>query len=268
MAGSITKLLLASVAFAYGVFTVFLYFGIALADGTFFKRRTEKEKLELELGKYFKSLPPRPLHTDSDIPITENVILILWGSIARDRLWNLSKPYNDLTHHVLTLPSGFKFHFVSNEAPGSEAALISDKPLVIFIHGFPDSWAIWRHIISSPSLQNAAHLVAIDLPGYGGSQGLDKYSGTNVLERLTELIITLRTEYGVDDSSETNKKKAIIVAHDWGCVLAMRLASEAPSLAHRFILTNGPIVCSVNIWIVMKTDPRCSRVSSNLTSVA
>lgn len=58
MAGSITKLLLASVAFAYGVFTVFLYFGIALADGTFFKRRTEKEKLELELGKYFKSLPP------------------------------------------------------------------------------------------------------------------------------------------------------------------------------------------------------------------
>lgn len=163
--------------------------------------------------------------------------------IARDRFWNLSKSIFGLSHHILTLRNGFKFHFVSNEAPGTPAALKSPKHLVIFLHGFPDSWAVWRHVISSPSLQNAANLVALDLPGYGGTDSVDKYTATNVLERLTEVIIALRTQYGVDTGSESNKKKIIIVAHDWGCVLAMRLAAEAPSLAHRFILTNGPLVC-------------------------
>lgn len=114
---------------------------------------------------------------------------------------------------------------------------------MIFVHGFPDSWAIWRYIIKKLALQEAVSLVAIDLPGYGGTDSLEKYSATNVLERLTELIVTLRTQYGVDTDAESNRKKTVIVAHDWGCVLSMRLAAEAPSLAHRFILSNGPSVC-------------------------
>lgn len=143
---------------------------------------------------------------------------------------------------MLTLKSGFKFHFVSNDTPNTSEAIGSKKPLVVFIHGFPDSWAIWRHIIKNPALQEAVSIVAIDLPGYGGTDSLERYSATNVLEKLTELIITLRTQYGVDTDGESNKKKTVIVAHDWGCVLSMRLAAEAPSLAHRFILSNGPLV--------------------------
>lgn len=177
-------------------------------------------------------------------------------NIARDRLWNLSKDYSGLSHHFLTLPSNFKFHLVSNHAPGSADALSADKPLVIFIHGFPDSWAIWRYMISSPELQSAAAVVAIDLPGYGGTQGLDKYSETNVMEKLTELIIALRVQYGVDQGGEVNKKWVVIVGHDWGCVVSMRLAAEAPMLAHRFILTNGPLVCRFMLLPVKWCDGR------------
>ncbi|KAJ5678922.1 hypothetical protein N7462_007166 [Penicillium macrosclerotiorum] len=209
MAGRFTQTVLWLAARGYGLFTIVLYGAIAIRQGTFFTKRTEKQSLELQ--------------------------------IARDRLWNLSKDFEGLAHHILTLPSRFKFHMVSNETPNSPAALKSDKPLVIFIHGFPDSWAIWRHIISSASLQNAATVVAIDLPGYGGSQALERYTATSVLEKLTELIITLRIQYGVDDDSQSSKKKTIIVGHDWGCLLAMRLAAEAPALADRFILTNGPL---------------------------
>ncbi|EPS27815.1 hypothetical protein POX_e06796 [Penicillium oxalicum] len=209
MGDAISKGIKSLLAFTYGLFTVVLYALIAIKKGTFFKKRTERQNLELQLG--------------------------------RDRLWNLSKDYAGLSHHFLTLTDGFKFHFVSNEAPGSPAALAADRPLVIFIHGFPDSWAIWRHIASSSTLQAAANLVAIDMPGYGGTQGLDKYSATNLLEKLAELVIALRSQYGVDDGTQANKKRVTIVAHDWGCVLAMRLAAEAPSLAHRFILTNGPL---------------------------
>lgn len=85
-------------------------------------------------------------------------------------------------------------------------------------------------------------VVAVDLPGYGGSDTLEKYSATNVLEALTEFIVAIRLRYGVDKEGESNLKKTIIVAHDWGCVLSMRLAAEAPQLADRFILTNGPLV--------------------------
>lgn len=38
------------VLFAYGLFTWVLYGFIAIWKGTFFKRPTEKEKLELQLG--------------------------------------------------------------------------------------------------------------------------------------------------------------------------------------------------------------------------
>lgn len=158
-------------------------------------------------------------------------------------MWNPTKEYSGLSHHFITLTSGLKIHFLSNASPGSPAALNPEKPLVILIHGWPDSSGVWRYIAGSAKLQETANLVVIDLPGFGGSGRLEKYSATRVLEALTELIITLRTQYGVDDDSESRKKRTIIVAHDWGCVLSMRLAAEAPSLADRWILSNAPLVC-------------------------
>ncbi|PYH95004.1 putative capsule-associated protein CAP1 [Aspergillus ellipticus CBS 707.79] len=159
---------------------------------------------------------------------------------ARNQLWDLSKGWSGFVHHILTLRNGFKFHYVCNDSQSQEAADQS-KSVVVFLHGFPDSWAVWRDVLSSNSLQESATLVAVDLPGYGGSDSLEKYSATNVLESLTEFIIAIRTKYGVDSEDGTHQKKLIVVAHDWGCVLAMRLAAEAPQLADRFIMTNGPL---------------------------
>ncbi|CAI7637713.1 hypothetical protein N7533_002863 [Penicillium manginii] len=210
MAVTLGKVVASVAVFAYGVFSMLLYAVIAMKKGIWFRKRTEKESLELQ--------------------------------IARDRMWNLTKEYSGLSHHFTTLTSGLKIHFMSNAAPGSAAALNPEKPLVILIHGWPDSWAIWRYIASSADLQESANLVVIDLPGFGGSGRLEKYSATNVLEALTELILTLRTKYGVDDDSESKKKRTIVVAHDWGCVLSMRLAAEAPALADRWILSNAPLV--------------------------
>ncbi|PLB46785.1 putative capsule-associated protein CAP1 [Aspergillus steynii IBT 23096] len=157
---------------------------------------------------------------------------------ARDSLWNLSKTPSGLHHQIITLRNGFKFHYVCNDLPETAA---DSKPLVIFIHGFPDSWAIWRNILGSSSIQEGATVVAPDLPGYGGTDGLDKYTSTDVLENLTGFILAVRSKYGVDGETGANQKRTIIVGHDWGCVLSMRLASEAPELADRFILSNGPL---------------------------
>lgn len=37
--------------FSYGIFTVLFYSGIALMKGTYFKRPTDKQKSELQLGE-------------------------------------------------------------------------------------------------------------------------------------------------------------------------------------------------------------------------
>ncbi|PWY72405.1 alpha/beta fold family hydrolase [Aspergillus heteromorphus CBS 117.55] len=206
MAAWLFKKLASFVILAYGFVSLLVYGLFAVKAGIFFKRPTEKETLELQ--------------------------------IARNQFWDLSKDWAGFVHHILPLRSGFKFHYVSNDSDSCED---QSKPVVVFLHGFPDSWAIWRHVLRSTVLRESSTLIAVDLPGYGGSDSFEEYSPTNVLESLTEFIIAIRAKYGVDGEDGSQQKTLIIVAHDWGCVLAMRLASEAPQLADRFIMTNGPL---------------------------
>lgn len=73
------------------------------------------------------------------------------------------------------------------------------------------------------------------------------------MEHLAEFLIAIRRKYGIDADDDYDEVRAadekrqagkvIYVGHDWGAVLGFRLASEAPQLADRFILTNGPLVC-------------------------
>lgn len=53
MGKSLSRALIWAIVFAYGLFTVILYSLIALIKGTYFRRPTEKEKLELQLGELF-----------------------------------------------------------------------------------------------------------------------------------------------------------------------------------------------------------------------
>ena len=100
--------------------------------------------------------------------------------------------------------------------------------------GFPDSYLIWRHLLQSTSFQDTT-LVAIDLPGYGGSDSLPAYGPNEILGALTELIIEVREKYLQEG------KKAVIATHDWGAVIGARLASEAHVLADHWIITGGVI---------------------------
>lgn len=96
---------------------------------------------------------------------------------------------------------------------------------------------MWRSLLREPAIPySSATLVCVDLPGYGGSDSFEKHD-TSVLDALIEFIVSMRETY-----NESGEKNTIIVGHDWGCVLAFRLAAEAPSIADRFVLTNGPHV--------------------------
>ena len=69
--------------------------------------------------------------------------------------------------HLEVHANGIRFHVVEAEAKADEsAAPITERPLVILLHGFGSFWWSWRHQLRE--LRNA-RVVAVDLRGYGGS---------------------------------------------------------------------------------------------------
>ena len=97
-------------------------------------------------------------------------------------------------------------------------ALAGQGPLVILIHGFPESWYSWRHQI--PALADAGYRVAApDVRGYGGSDkplAIEAYSIKNMCADIGGLIAALGAE------------RAIVVGHDWGAAIAYRTALFHP----------------------------------------
>lgn len=98
--------------------------------------------------------------------------------------------------------------FVHVETNGIKlrAAVEGDGPLVLMVHGFPESWYSWRHQIK-PIADAGFRAMAIDVRGYGGSdkpQPVDAY-------QMKEIVADIA---GVVD--EVGGGKAILIGHDWG----------------------------------------------------
>lgn len=86
-------------------------------------------------------------------------------------------------------------------------AVSGEGPLVLMVHGFPESWFSWRYQI--PVISNAGFCAAaLDVRGYGGSdkpRDVAAYS----LKRLAADIAAV-----IDELSSSGR--AILVGHDWG----------------------------------------------------
>jgi pimeloyl-ACP methyl ester carboxylesterase len=102
-------------------------------------------------------------------------------------------------------------------------------PLVVFLHGFPESWYSWRHQLAA--LAPHFRVVAPDLRGYAES---DKPAGVQAyaLAELVADVVGLIEAFGERD--------AIIVAHDWGGGIAWQLAMDRPEVVRRLVVMNCP----------------------------
>src|SRR5258705_6700343 len=109
--------------------------------------------------------------------------------------------------HRLAETNGIRLH----------CAVDGDGPLVVFLHGFPDSWYTWRHQLAA--LAPHFRVVAPDLRGYGESDkpgGVAAYAMTELVADVVGLIAA----FGARD--------AVVVAHDWGGAVAWQLAMDHP----------------------------------------
>lgn len=108
-----------------------------------------------------------------------------------------------------TTPSpiaGINFRTVDSHGVKLRVAEAGKGPLVILVHGFPESWYSWRH--QMPVLAAAGyHVVAPDMRGYGKSDRPGPVEDYDI-KHLTDDLVSI-----VDAMGE---KTAILVGHDWG----------------------------------------------------
>lgn len=103
----------------------------------------------------------------------------------------------------------------------------SDAPAVILLHGWPESWATWREMI--PLAAQAHRVVALDLPGIGGStrgraSGAAAGAKADIARTVNGVISALRLQ------------DTTVVGHDIGGMVAYACLRDYPELARVAIL--------------------------------
>lgn len=93
-------------------------------------------------------------------------------------------------------------------------------PLVLLLHGFPESWYSWRHQFK-PLADAGYHVVAPDMRGYGKSDkpaAIEAYNQVEVVNDIIGLVPALGYE------------TAVVIGHDWGAPTAWATALHHPGV--------------------------------------
>lgn len=111
------------------------------------------------------------------------------------------------------------FQMIDTGRATLRAAVQGDGPLVLMVHGFPESWYSWRHQIG-PIADAGYRVAAIDVRGYGGSdkpQAIEAYS----MEELTADVESAA-------SALAPGEPVILIGHDWGAPIVWNTALTRP----------------------------------------
>jgi pimeloyl-ACP methyl ester carboxylesterase len=121
--------------------------------------------------------------------------------------------------HAFVQANGLRFHYVE----------AGTGPLVLLLHGFPESWRAWRHQI--PALAQGRRVVAVDLRGYGDSDKPPRvadYAPDILSADVAALIQALGAE------------TATVIGHDWGGAIAWGTALDHPKVVEKLVVVNCP----------------------------
>lgn len=103
-------------------------------------------------------------------------------------------------------------------------------PLVILIHGFPESWYSWRHQI--PALAQAGYRVlAIDKRGYGRSSKFRKQEAYRIKPLVGDIANLIKA---------CGEEQAVVVGHDWGAPIAWTFAWLYPQMCRGVVGVSVP----------------------------
>ena len=111
--------------------------------------------------------------------------------------------------------NGIEIHYVEK----------GEGPLVIFCHGWPESWYSWRHQIREIG-SKGYRAVALHMRGYGKTtkpEDIEAYNITNLVGDVVGAV----TELGASE--------AVVVGHDWGSIVGWALISRGNINVKKYI---------------------------------
>ena len=121
--------------------------------------------------------------------------------------------------HEFIISNKVKLHYVTQ----------GEGPLMLILHGFPEFWYSWRHLI--PEFAKSFKVVALDLRGYNDSdkpQDQSAYVMDEFIKDVDGVIKGLGYE------------QCVLVGHDWGGAIAWNFAYAHPEMVERLIIMNLP----------------------------
>ncbi|MEV4357798.1 alpha/beta hydrolase [Nonomuraea sp. NPDC049625] len=131
----------------------------------------------------------------------------------------MSQHVAEITHRSVPVPGG-RIH-VAEQGSG---------PLVLLVHGFPESWYSWRRQL--PALAQAGYrAVALDVRGYGRSSKPATEDGYRMLALVEDNIALVRA---------LGEESAVIIGHDWGSNIAATSALLHPEVFRAVGLLSVP----------------------------
>ncbi|MBU1168849.1 MAG: alpha/beta hydrolase [Proteobacteria bacterium] len=102
-------------------------------------------------------------------------------------------------------------------------------PLCLCLHGFPETRHSWRNQVA---LLSEKYTVAVpDMRGYGETESpedRDAYKISVLIEDIRGLVNTF------------GQGRAVIVAHDWGGVVALHYSETYPHTVEKLVISNAP----------------------------
>src|SRR5215211_2392744 len=118
------------------------------------------------------------------------------------------------------LPDGATSHVVDAAGTRIHCIEAGTGPLVLLVHGFPESWYSWRR--QPPALAAAGYrAVAIDVRGYCRSSKPAATDAYRMLDLVEDNVAVVRA---------LGEESAVVVGHDWGSNIAAASALLHPEI--------------------------------------
>jgi pimeloyl-ACP methyl ester carboxylesterase len=129
---------------------------------------------------------------------------------------------------------GVSIHAAELGAPG--------QPAVLFLHGWPQDWSAFERVMLE--FGNARHLVSIDLPGVGGSEGRIASGDKRLIARCVKRVIDAMA-----------LREVTLVGHDVGGQIVFAFLHEFPDEVSRAVMMNIAVP-GVEPWSQVVGNPR------------
>jgi len=106
----------------------------------------------------------------------------------------------------------------------------TEGPLVLLVHGWPETWYSWRHQISA--LANAGYRVVVpEMRGYGKTDAPQAIEEYDIVHLAGDLV-------GILD--ELGEEHAALVSHDWGAIVSATTVLLHPDRFSSLVLMSVP----------------------------